>query len=110
MSLKPVASPTDWSTEAISNLGTIQASRPQKRQHQLGESATLVEVRVSGQDERINAEVAIGLDLVCHLSWRSDNGGTTTTASASDAGPEIRLRIAIFIAANAQRRLRFDSY
>jgi hypothetical protein len=62
----------------------------QEREHQLGETVALLEMRVSGKDESVDAEGHVFAHPLGDLMWVTDQGGAGAAAHQANAGPEIR--------------------
>lgn len=61
----------------------------QPRQDVSSESITLVRVRISGEDERVDPKIGVGFELREHLVRISHDRGTTAATRPADSGPEM---------------------
>ena len=71
-----------------------------------GEEVGFGGVRVAGQDEGLYAQVGVRRELGQHLVGVADDGRARPGAGAADAGPQVRLGIAVVVGAVAQLGLR----
>src|SRR5690606_40701892 len=75
----------DWSSDVCSSDLTAQFG-----EHPFPDPVRLLQVRVSGQDELVDAERVVLLDPVGHLGVTADEGGARTTPYETDACPQVR--------------------
>jgi hypothetical protein len=54
-------------------------------------------VGVAGQDEGVDADVAVGLELCDHLVGVADDGGAGAAAGLADPGPQVVLGVALVV-------------
>src|SRR5580693_109487 len=71
--------------------GGDRATRAQHWQDALAEPVGLFEVRVTGQDELLDAQRRILLDQVGDLLVAADQRGAGAAADEADAGPQVRV-------------------
>src|SRR5215471_15656585 len=67
------------------------------RQYVPREQVALRSMRITRQNERLHAERGVSLQLAEHLARVADDGGTRPGAPTADAGPQVRLSIALVI-------------
>src|ERR1700735_1170100 len=72
-------------------VGGDRATRAQHWQDALAEPVGLFEVRVTGQDELLDAQRRILLDQVGDLLVAADQRGAGAAADEADAGPQVRV-------------------
>src|SRR6478752_1931126 len=61
----------------------------QQRQYAFGEPVRLLQVRVAGEDELVEADRVVLVDQVRHLFVAADEGGARSPANKPDARPQI---------------------
>src|SRR3954447_21605857 len=67
----------------------------QFRQHSLAEPVRLLQVRVPGQDELLDAQRGVLLDQVGDLLVAPDERGTRAAADQPDPGPQVRVDLQV---------------
>ncbi|EGJ79002.1 putative alkanesulfonate monooxygenase [Streptomyces sp. Tu6071] len=71
--------------------GPPQSPALQERQHPLAEPVRLLQVRVAGEDELVDAHRVVLLDEPGHLLVRADHRGARAAPHEPDARPQVRV-------------------
>ena len=74
-----------------------------QRKDQLGEAVGFLEMRVAGEDERIDADRAIVFHPRRNFVGRADQRGPGSASHQADAGPQVRADHELVAAAAVQR-------
>src|SRR5262249_54039632 len=75
----------------------------QLREHQLGEAIRLLEMRVAGEDERVDAELHIFLDALGDRIRIADQRRARSATDEADTGPQVWTDLEVLAAAAVQR-------